>query len=84
MNDLPDAIKIFSVESYVDDTKLFLSFATNDNVNALSQIGQDLNRVAEWCCTNRLLINPQKSEVHAFWNKTVGWKIEWYYYLLPW
>ena len=47
MNDLPDAIKIFSVEFYIDDTKLFLSFATNDNVNALSQIGQDLNRVAE-------------------------------------
>ena len=60
MDDLPDAIKTCSVESYVDDTKLFLSFATNDNVNALSQIGQDLNRIAEWCCTTRLLINLQK------------------------
>ena len=46
MNDLPVAINTCSVESYVDDTKLFLSFATND-VNALSQIGQDLNRIAE-------------------------------------
>ena len=36
MNDLPDAIKTCSVESYVDDTKFFLSFATNDNVNVLS------------------------------------------------
>ena len=66
MNDFLDAIKICSVESYVDDTKLFLSFATNDNVNALSQIGQDLNRVAEWCCTNRLLINPQKTKFMLF------------------
>ena len=46
INDLPDAIRTCSVESYVVDTKLFLSFATNDNVNALSQIGQYLNRVA--------------------------------------
>ena len=66
MNDLPDATKTCSAESYVDDTKLFLSFATNDNVNALSQIGQDLNRVAEWCCTNRLLINPQKTKLMLF------------------
>lgn len=66
MNDLPDAVRICSVESYVDDTKLFLFFATNDNVNALSQIQQDLNRVAEWCCTNRLLINPQKVNFMLF------------------
>ena len=66
MNDLLDAIKTCSVESYVDGTKLFLSFATNDNVNALSQIGQDLNRVAGWCCTNRLLINPQKTKFMLF------------------
>ena len=38
MNDLPGAIKTCSVESYVDDTKLFLSFATNDNVNALKTL----------------------------------------------
>ena len=66
MNDLPDTIKICSVESYVDNTKLFLSFATNDNIIALSQIGQDLNRVAELCCTNRLLINPQKTKFMLF------------------
>ena len=30
INDLPDAMRTCSVESYADDTKLFLSFATND------------------------------------------------------
>ena len=32
INDLPDAMRTCSVESYVDDTKLFLSFATNDKL----------------------------------------------------
>ena len=65
MNEFPDAIRTCSVESYVDDTKLFLSFVTID-VNSLSQIGQDLSRAAEWCCTNRLLINPQKAKLMLF------------------
>ena len=66
MNDLPDIITNCSVESYVDDTKLFLSFVTKDKVDALSLIAQDLKRVAEWCCANRLLINPHKTKFMLF------------------
>ena len=66
MNDLPDVITNCLVESYVDDTKLFTSFAIDDKVDALSKIVQDLNRVAEWCCINRLLINPQKTKLMLF------------------
>ena len=66
MNDLPDTITNCSVESYVDDTKLFLSFTTNDKDGALSQIIQDLNNLTRWCCTNRLLINPQKTKLMLF------------------
>ena len=32
INDLPDAMRTCSVEPYVDDTKLLLSFATNDKL----------------------------------------------------
>ena len=58
INDLLDAMRTCSVESYVDDAKVFLSFATKDKVNAFSQIGQDRNRVAELCCTSRLITKP--------------------------
>ena len=30
MNDLPNAVQFSSVESYVDDTKIFLSFSSKD------------------------------------------------------
>ena len=66
MNDLPKAIKNCSIESYVDDAKLFLSFGIKERETALSQLTQDLNRVASWCCTNRLLINPQKTKLMLF------------------
>ena len=68
MNDMPDVITNCLVESYVDDTKLFISFAINDKVDAQSKIVQDLNRVAEWCCINRLLTNPQKKKVDVIWH----------------
>ena len=66
MNDLPNAIKNCSIESYFDDAKLFLSFGIKERETALSQLTQDLNRVASWCCTNRLLINPQKTKLMLF------------------
>ena len=30
MNDLPNAVQFSTVESYVDDTKIFLSFSSKD------------------------------------------------------
>ena len=46
MSDLPHAVKHCEIESFVDDTKLYLAFsAININV-ALSQINQDLHRSA--------------------------------------
>ena len=65
MNDLPDVIKSSNIESYVDDTKIYLSFSTNDVDSCLRQVVEDLRRVAEWCCANHLL-------VAAVWNKTAS------------
>ena len=66
MNNQPIGIKNCSIESYVDDTKLYLSFEIKERETALSQLTQDLNKVASWCCTNRLLINPQKTKLMLF------------------
>ena len=41
---------LLSNYSYVDYNKRFISFAANEKVDALSQIVNYLNSVAEWCC----------------------------------
>ena len=63
MNDLPDVIKSSNIESYVDDTKIYLSFSTNDVDSCLRLVAEDLRRVAEWCYANHLLVNPDKTKL---------------------
>jgi hypothetical protein len=66
MNDLPSVIKHCRIESYVDDTKIYLSFAAKDVASCLAQVEEDLRHIAEWCCINRLLINPDKTKFIIF------------------
>ena len=66
MNDLPKAISNCKIESYVDDTKLYISFTLKDQDSAVIHLQQDLNRFAEWCCANHLLINPTKTKIMLF------------------
>ena len=66
MNDLPNSVSNCNVESYVDDTKLYLSFTLLDLDSGLAQISEDLQQVAGWCCLNKLLINPGKTKFMLF------------------
>jgi hypothetical protein len=66
LNDLPTVVKHSNAESYVDDTKLYLSFPSRDINNSIEQLSEDLKFVTGWCCTNRLLVNPQKTELIIF------------------
>ena len=59
-------IRVCGAESYVDDTKIYLSFPLKDIEESLCQVKQDLHRVAEWCCSNHLLVNPGKTEFVLF------------------
>ena len=52
-----------SLESYVDDSKEYLSFSLPILNSSLSTIEDDLHRVFEWCCKNSLLINPGKTKM---------------------
>ena len=63
INDLPTVPEIGSLESYVDDSKLFLSFPVKDTDVVAQQITEDLKKIAAWCCHNSLLINPEKTKV---------------------
>ena len=62
MNDLPVVTPSCELDSYVDDSKLYLSFSTKDMEQATQNLEEDLHRVAKWCCENQLLINPAKTK----------------------
>ena len=52
-----------SLESFVDDSKLFLSFVVKEMEDAAKRLNEDLRRVATWCCSHSLLINPEKAKL---------------------
>ena len=66
INDLPTIPKSANTESYVDDTKLFLSMNLKNLDNGLKELKWDLDSVAGWCCWNKLLINPEKTKFIIF------------------
>ena len=63
MNDLPEVIKFSNIESYIDGTKIYFSFASKDTDSCLRQVAKDLQHVVEWCRANYLLINPDKTKL---------------------
>ena len=63
MNDLPSVPQHFSVQCYVDDTKLLLSFRLQDQSRIVTEINQDLTRIRNWCFDNQLLLNPGKTKL---------------------
>ena len=66
INDLPSVCTTCHVESYVDDSKLYLTFSRKEIEGGLEDLKADLPRVASWCCSNRLLINPDKTKFCVF------------------
>ena len=47
MNDLPNAVQFSSVESYVDDMKIFLSFSSKDADLCLERKYEDLRHAVK-------------------------------------
>ena len=63
INDLPAVPKLCSLKSYVDDSQLYLSFPVQETTMAVEHLFEDLQRIAAWCCTHSLLINPDKTKL---------------------
>ena len=63
INDLPNIPEFGSLESYVDDSKLYASFEITNVDSIVSHINKDLAKIAAWCCINSLLINPEKTKL---------------------
>ena len=66
VNDLPEAPRNCSTECYVDDTKLFVSFHSQDSRRIVEVMNEDLLRVRNWCFRNRLPMNPDKTKLIVF------------------
>ena len=66
INDLPTTPIACPLESYVDDSKIYLSFSFKGINVAEIQLTEDLRRIAAWCCSNSLLANPEKTKLLLF------------------
>ena len=55
VNDLPTVPKACSVESYVDDSKLYLTFQSKDADLAMETMCENLKTVAAWFCFSTVL-----------------------------
>ena len=62
LNDLPSTMAACQIESYVDNSKLLLSFQLSDIDQSILKLEQDLLRTAQWLCENHLLNNPDKTK----------------------
>ena len=58
MNDLPGAPQFCQLESYIDDSKVLLSFPVTDFNASKIKLEEDLRKVAIWCCENQLPHQP--------------------------
>ena len=64
-----------SSQSYVDDTKLILSFQLKDKLDAITDIKDDLLTISEWC-SNNLLLNPGKTKLMVFGSSQLWAKLD--------
>jgi hypothetical protein len=62
MNDLPLSPRSSSLESYADDSEVFLAFPTKNTISTKANLEEDLRLVTKLCSTNQLLMNPEKTK----------------------
>ena len=64
-NDLPSNPQHCSMDCYVDDNKLLMSFQVKDCEPTMGAMNDDLVKLHNWCFNNRLLLNPDKTKLIA-------------------
>ena len=75
-NDLSSIPQKCSTQSYVDDTKLITSFQLKDNLDAITDLKDDLFKIGEWCSNNLLLLNPSKTKLMVFGSREMREKLQ--------
>ena len=66
VNDLLTAPQNCDPHCYVDDTGLLHSFKAQNKYFAIQNINEDLTKVRNWCFSNCLLLNPEKTKLLVF------------------
>ena len=64
INDLSNSLKLSSVKFYADDTALYLKGTKPELLR--QQMEVELRTMSDWCTTNKLTINPQKTKAMYF------------------
>ena len=75
-NDLSSISQKCSTQSYVDDTKHITSFQLEDNLDAITDLKDDLFKIGEWCSNNLLLLNPDKTKLMMFGSRQMRAKLQ--------
>jgi hypothetical protein len=73
---LPSIPEFCNLESYVDDSKEYLSFSLPILDYSLSTLEDDLHRVFERFCKNSLLINPDETKMMVIGSKKLIQQLE--------
>ena len=59
----------FSFHLYADDTQIYISFASDDSRTHLEALSKTLDTVHSWFTSNRLSLNPKKTEFLIIGNR---------------
>jgi len=62
--------------TFIDDTKLITSFQLKDNLDAITDLRDDLFKIGEWCSNNLLLLNPGKTKLMIFGSRQMCAKLQ--------
>ena len=65
-NDLHNSTKYFKFILYADDTTLFNPLCNYNYDNDCLQINNELNKIFEWLCVNKLSLNVKKTQFMIF------------------
>lgn len=67
--DITHSLKRCRYHIYADDVQVYISFKPSDYINALTDLNDDLNRIACWAEVNGLVLNPIKTKYMLFGTK---------------
>ena len=81
-NDLSSIPQKCSTQNYVDDTKLITSFQLLENLDAITDLKDDLFKKGEWCYKNFFLLNPSKTKLMIFGSRRMRAKLQFHTLLL--
>ena len=72
LNDLPNVSKEWHLESYVEVSKLFLSFPLASTNSSLKKLKDDFPKVTTWCGENHLLTTQTRQRL-CIWEPRNSW-----------